>query len=268
MPPNNIDYGELVVSSIRSLKNKASFSFDDPQIQSFIMNDLDPDETFVELKQKNKSLGIMGVRLRNNETTIVNPVHKKIDKLVGKVHFIKRPNTGISYCKDCSVEIKYTDKTVNIGWNGNFIIEDIGIIDDQIELLIENNEQKFLVPLVIHNNIKKLGLDLEVPDKRTIELWNRVQPTLPINGIVYGNYTYHKSYKAFLRGLDNKISIEALYFDDVSGNLSKSKYSASISKFLFPDISSGAYVLYLVAGTQIIHTRTINVAAGTTTIIY
>lgn len=268
IPPNNIDEGEIVVSSMRSLKNKTTFNFDDPETQSFIMDDLDPEDTLIELKCKNKSLGIMGIRLKKNETAILNPVPKKIDKISGSIHLVKKPGTEVLPCKDCSVEIKYTDKTVNTGWHGNFNIEDIGIIDDQIELTIESQEQKFLVPLVVHNSIKRLDLNLELPDQKLIALWNMSEPTLPINGIVYGNYTYHKSYRAFLRGLDNSVTTEAMYFDDITGRPSRSKYSTSLSRFLFQDIPSGAYVLYLVAGTDIIHTRVIAVAADTTTIIY
>ena len=268
IPPNNISEGEIIVSAIRSLKNKMSFSFDDPQTQSFTMDDLDPEDSIIELKHKNKSLGIMGIRLKKNETTILNPVPKKIENIAGNIHFVKRPNAEVLPCKDYSIEIKYTDKSVNTGWNGKFSIYDIDIIDDKIELLIEGKEQKFLVPLVVHNNIKKLDLDLELPDQRLIALWNRSEPTLPINGMVYGNYTYHKSYKAFLRGLDNNVAVEAMYFDDNTGRPSRSKYSTSLSRFLFSDIPSGAYVIYLVAGVEIIHTRVINVAAGATTIIY
>ena len=268
IPPNNLSDGEIILSSIKSLKNKTSFSFNDPDTQSFIMDDLDPEDSIVELKHKNKSLGIMGIRLKKNEIVILNPVPKKIDRIAGSIHLVKNPNTEMLPCNDCSVEIKYTDKSVNTGWHGNFNIDDIGIIDDQIELLIENQEQKFLVPLVVHNNIKKLDLNLELPDKKLIALWNRSEPTLPINGMIYGNYTYHKSYRAFLRGLDNSVVTEAMYFDDNTGRPSRSKYSTSLSRFFFPDIPSGAYVLYLVAGPDIIHTRVINVAAETTTIIY
>ena len=68
--------------------------------------------------------------------------------------------------------------------------------------------------------------------------------------------------------MDNSVVTEAMYFDDNTGRPSRSKYSTSLSRFFFPDIPSGAYVLYLVAGPDIIHTRVINVAAETTTIIY
>lgn len=268
LPPNNLDDGEIIVSSAGSLKNKANFSFNDAETQTFIMDDLEPKDTLIELRHKNKSLGIMGIRLKKDETTVLNPIPKKIDKMTGRIHLIKSSDASPPPCKDYLVEIKYTDKSVNTGWRGNFNIDDINIIDDQIELLIEGAEQKFLVPLVVHNNISKLGLDLELPDKKLIARWNRSAPSLPINGMIYGNYTYHKSYKAFLRGIDNNISTEAVYFDDASGMPSGSIYSTSSSRFLFSDIPSGGYVLYLVAGTQIIHTRTVNVEAGTVTIIY
>ncbi len=268
IPPNNIEQGELIISSIKSIKNKASFSFNNYDLRPLIVEDLDPSDSIIELKQNNESLGIIGVKLRKNEITVLNPIPKSIDKISGKIRFIKASDKQSIYCTDCSVDIKYTDKSVKTGWSGNFNIMQTSIIDDQIELSIEANGQRFLVPLIIHSNIKKLNLDLKLPDQKLLALWDRTEPTLPINGRIYGNYEYHQSYKAFIKGLDNKIALEALYFDEATGTPSRTRYSSSFSRFLFTDVPSGSYVLYLTTVTGIIHTRLINVETGTTTIIY
>ena len=273
-PPNNLTYGEFVLSSNKSLKNKNTLVFNNMTKEPLIVNDMDLEESLLELKHNNESLGIMSIKLKKNETLIITPVPKKIQKLTGTLSYIKAANTS-SFCKECIIELKYTDKTTSSNSSGEFTISDIGIIDDQLEMLIDSKDQRFIVPLLIHNDAKKIELNLELPNKKLIELWNKTSPTLPINGIVYGVYTYHKSYRAFLKGIGNNSIYESAYFDDNTGLPSRNKYSTSslntkngFSKFIFPDVASGTYVIYIVAGPNVIHSRLVNVESGAITIVY
>jgi len=275
LTPNNINNGEFVLSSKKSLKNKNILTFDKFTKEPLVISDMDPEESLLELKHNNVSLGIMSIKLKNNETLIVNPIPKKIDNLIGTVSYIKNSATQNHSCNDCRVELKYTDKNVNTNSYGNFSINNIGIIDSQLEIAIDSKELRFIIPLLIHNDIKKIELNLEIPNKKLVELWNKTTSTLPINGIVYGKYTYYKSYKVFLKSINNNTVYEGKYFDDNTGLPSSNKYSTSslsnktgFSRFMFPDIAPGTYVFYVIAGSNIIHSRLINVEAGVITIIY
>ena len=153
------------------------------------------------------------------------------------------------FCRECRIELKYTDKTTSCNSSGEFTISDIGIIDDQLEVLIDSKDQRFIIPLLVHNDSKKIELNLELPNKKLIDLWNKTNPTLPINGIVYGTYTYHKSYRAFLKGVGGNTIYEGKYFDDNTGQPSRNTYSTSslnnktgFSKFIFPDVAKGTYI--------------------------
>lgn len=274
-PPNNINNGEFVLSSKKSLKNKSIVGFDNTTKGALIINDMDPEESLLELKHNNISLGIMPIKLKTNETLVIKPISKKIEKLTGTISYIKTASAEPLTCNECRIELKYTDKTSNSGSSGKFTINDIGIIDDQLEITIDSKDQRFILPLLIHNDIKNLKLNLELPNKKLIELWSKTIPTLPINGIVYGVYTYHKSYRAFIKGLNNNLVYESKYFDDNTQQPSRNKYATSqlnnrfgFSKFIFPDTPSGDYVLYIVAGSNIVHSRLINIEADSVTVIY
>jgi len=274
-PPNNIDSGEFVLSSKRSLKNKSVLEFDNSTKEPLIVDDLDVEGSLLELKYNNTSLGLMPIKLKKNETLIVNPIPKKIEKLAGTISYIKGSFSQDSFCNDCKIELKYTEKNTNTDSHGKFVIKNIALIDDQLEVLLEVREQRFIIPLIVHNDIKNIELNLEIPDNKLITLWNKTIPTLPINGIVYGSYPYHKSYRAFLKSIDGNIIYESKYFDDTTGLPSRTKYSTSLfnnkvgfSKFIFPDVTAGEYILYIVAGSDIVHSRLVNVEQGITTIIY
>ncbi len=142
-------------------------------------------------------------------------------------------------------------------------------------MVIDSTDQRFLVPLLVHNDLQNITLDLELPNKKLIELWSKTIATLPINGMVYGSYIYHKSYRVFLKNISNNNLYESKYFDDDTGHPSKNSYSTStlnnkpgFSRFIFHDIAAGTYVLYIVAGSDIIHSRLIDVEPRTITVIY
>ena len=275
LPPSNIDDGEFVLSSIKSLKNKSKFKFDNTDPLPLVADDLDDQETLIELKSGNKSLGITSIHPKKGEISILNPIPKKIEKMIGQISLFGKDRTERSLCSNCQVEIKYTDKNIVTSGSGRFKMDNINILDNQIELIIEDDYQKFLVPLVIQNNLNILNLGLELPSKNVLNRWKRMEPTLPINGMIYGNFIYHKSYKAFISGIDKNIVREALYFDDVNASPVKSKYATSsskesfgFSKFLFTNVQAGEYVLYILTGTEIIHSRIIKIEPGAVTIIY
>jgi hypothetical protein len=69
--------------------------------------------------------------------------------LAGNISYIKNGVAQPAYCKECQIELKYTDKTTNSGPSGKFTINNIGIIDDQLEVTINSKDQKFIIPLIV-----------------------------------------------------------------------------------------------------------------------
>lgn len=275
LPPNNINNGEFVISSKKSLKNKNMLAFNSSTKGPLIINDMDPEDSLLELKHNNVSLGIMSIKLKKNETLVLNPLPKKIQEITGNIYYRKNSINQTNGCSDCKIELKYTDKNTSTNSYGKFSVTDIGIIDDQLEMVVDSKDQRFLVPLLVHNDIQNITLNLELPNKKLIDLWSKTIPTLPINGIVYGSYIYHKSYRAFLKNINSNNLYESKYFDDNTGQPSKNIYSTSLlnnkpgfSRFIFNDIITGTYVLYIVAGSDIVHSRIIDVEPRTVTVIY
>ena len=272
IPPANIKEGEILLFS-KTNKNRLSFKFNNQDRKPISVDGLNETETFLELRTDNQSMGLMPVAIRKNTLNIVEPDPKYIERIKGRISLIKSPNEAAVSCRNCSVSIKYTDKAASTDAAGNFSIEDINIIDNQAQINLDINGMSVIYPVIVHNLLLTLRLDIVVPSKELLRSWSQLLPTIPGHGIIYGEYP-KRSFHAFIIGLDDNYSGEAHYFADKtnmpSSSISISPYepsSTSFGKFLFPDVKPGDYILYIISNEKIMHTRIIRVESGKTTVI-
>jgi len=272
IPPANIKEGEILLFS-KTNKNRASFKFNNQDRKPISVDGLNETETFLELRTDNQSMGLMPIAIRKNTLNIVEPDPKHIEKIKGRVSLINSLNEPSVSCRNCSISIKYTDRATSTDAAGNFSIEDINIIDNQAQINLDINGMSLLYPLIVHNLLRTLRLNIVAPSKELLRSWSQLFPTIPGHGVIYGEYQ-KRSFHAFIIGLENNYSGEAHYFSDKtnlpSNSLSIAPYEPSntgFGKFLFPDVKPGDYVLYIISNEKIMHTRIIKVESGKTTLI-
>ncbi|MEI6080585.1 MAG: hypothetical protein WCQ53_08130, partial [bacterium] len=272
IPPANIKEGELLLFS-KTNKNRKSFKFNNQERNPFVVEGLSQTDTFLELRSDYQSLGLMPVNIRKDISNIIEPTPKHIEKIVGKLNLINSLLEDSVFCRACTISIKYTDKISTADSSGAFAINDINIIDTQAQVDIDAGGVNFIYPLIVHNPISILRLDVSLPSRTLLTAWNQVSPTIPGHGLIYGDYP-KRSFHAFLVSLDDSRSIEAYYFGDKTSTPSKKisttpyeTSSTGFGKFLFSDIKPGDYVLYLISSEQIIHSRIIRVEANKVTLI-
>ncbi|MCX6111866.1 MAG: hypothetical protein NTY22_01060 [Proteobacteria bacterium] len=272
IPPANIKEGEILLFS-KTNKNRASFIFNNQDRKPIFIDDLTNTETFLELRSDNQSLGLMPIMIRKDAVNIIEPDPKYIEKILGKISLINSSNEDAVPCKNCTINIKYTDKTSSTDANGIFSINEINIIDNQAQITIDTGGISVIYPLIVHNQINTLRLDISIPSKDLLRSWNQFIPTIPGHGIIYGEYP-KRSFHSFIIGLDNNYSGEAHYFADrtsmPANNMSISPYeplNTGFGKFVFPDVKPGNYVLYLINNEKIMHSRIISVESGKITLI-
>ena len=272
IPPANIKEGEILLFS-KTGKNRSSFKFNNQDRKPIFVTDLSEVETFLELRTDNQSMGLMPVAIRKNTLNVVEPDPKHIEKIKGRISLINSPSESAVSCRNCSISIKYTDRSANTDASGNFSIEDINIIDNQAQINLDINNMQVIYPMIVHNLLRTLRLNIVVPSKELLRSWSQLLPTIPGHGLIYGEYP-KRSFHAFIIGLDNNYSGEAHYFADRTNmpgnNISISPYeptNTGFGKFLFPDVKPGDYVLYIISNEKIMHTRIIRVESGKTTLI-
>ncbi len=219
-------------------------------------------EAFLELKSQNKTLGIMRINTLENKTGIIEPVYKNIGTLTGNIKKIISPGSHKD-CAGCKITIKFSEKEAVCSSSGRFMIEDIDLIDSYMNILVEDKDVDAVVNIPVVYSHKDLRLNSSVPSYTALRSWNMTAPTMPSNTLVYGEIPYHKSYRAFLVGVDNDLTKEAVYFnrlDTPDRKIYSTQHdpnSAGFAKFIFPDIPKGKYVLHLISGDDIIHSRII-----------
>jgi len=265
IPPRNVPEGDIVILS-RSLKNKLTRHFNN--FRPTTINYSDTEDAVLDLRIGNKSMGLMPLFIKKDAVTVVEPSHKRINKLCGKI------NIEGGACKNCSIKIKYTDKSTTSDAMGRFCLNDINIIDSSLELFIDSDEQNIIATIPVFYSHKDLIVVLSAPGAKLLRQWNNIAPTIPVNGFIYGDHAYYKSYHAFISGLDNNTNREALYIDDITGLPSKNNFSTSsdqnnagFGKFIFPDVPQGRYILYLLTPDKIIHSRLIHAESGKITLV-
>lgn len=273
IPPSNIKYGNvLLFSKTGENKSQHSFSFDNRR--PIRIKRMSPVETFLELRSDGKSLGLMPLDILPSTTSIFEPRPKTINIMKGNIQTINsikdRKNTP---CNNCTIRIKYTDKISNTDVNGNFITDDINIIDNKAEIDIETGELSLSYQTNLNRNMDLSTILLKIPSMPLLNSWTKLSPSLPGNSSIYGDYNHH-SFRAFIVGINNKVSREATYFDERTGLPNKKAYSTSFEpdkisygKFVFMDVPSGNYVLYLLTDSKIIDSRIIKVKTDIVTII-
>jgi hypothetical protein len=273
IPPSNIKYGNvLLFSKTGENKSQHSFSFDNRR--PIRIKRMSPVETFLELRSDGKSLGLMPLDILPSTTSIFEPRPKTINIMKGNIQTINsikdRKNTP---CNNCTIRIKYTDKISNTDVNGNFITDDISIIDNKAEIDIETGELSLSYQTNLNRNMDLSTILLKIPSMPLLNSWTKFSPSLPGNSSIYGDYNHH-SFRAFIVGINNKVSREATYFDERTGLPNKKAYSTSFEpdkisygKFVFMDVPSGNYVLYLLTDSKIIDSRIIKVKTDIVTII-
>jgi hypothetical protein len=273
IPPSNIKYGDLLLFS-KTGKNKSQHSFSFDNKQAIKVKRMEPVETFLELLSEGKSLGLMPLDIVPQTSSIFEPIQKNINILNGNVKIINSiKNEDIEGCNNCTIKIKYTDKISTTDINGNFIINNINIIDNKIEFEIDFKDLSLIYQTPISKDFDISSISLKVPNKSLLNSWNKLIPSLPNNSSIYGDYN-HTGFRAFIVGINNNIYREASYFDDKTGMPNKTIYSTafdpskiSYGKFVFMDIPSGNYVLYILTESKIINSRIVKVKSNAITIV-
>jgi hypothetical protein len=272
IPPANIKEGEIIIFS-RTEANKALIKFNNQERKPVFVDNIRPIESFLELRSKNKSLGLMPVKIRDGVLSIVEPSPKHIDKIVGKIYLINSLGEENVPCGNCPMNIKYTDRTTSSDGSGSFMINAVDVIDSQAQISIEAAGVNVTYPIITHHPLRVLRLDIAIPSVTLLRTWSQSNPTIPGHGIVFGDYP-KRSFHAFLIGLDSPYSAEASYFTGRSSTPSKKLFTTpyepsdpGFGKFIFPNVKSGDYILYLLTNDKILHARLLSVGAGGLTLI-
>lgn len=246
----------------KSFKNDNSWHLTAPELK----------DAYLELKDNNQSLGIMRINTINNKTGIIEPVYKNIVKLAGSINRMGSSKIDKDW-SDCKISIKLSEKEGTCSKSGVFELDDVSIIDGHIDLLIEDKDVDATINVPVTYGHNKLNIKANVPSSHILRSWNMLAPTTPSNNFIYGEIPYHKSYRAFLIGFDLDISKEAVYFNKL-GIPDRSIYSThydpvdgGFGKFLFNDIPKGKYVLHLISGEDIIHSRIIYIDSKSTFVL-
>lgn len=228
-------------------------------------------EGILELRFEDNIIGLMRLRPEQNRTTIIEPFYRKIDLFTGKIKKIEL-NTE-KECSNCDLSIRLSEQDINCDKNGVFKTKDISVLDTSINIDVNSNDAAATINILSMYPQKQMILYSRIPTISTINTWNMYAPTTPNNSFLYGEFPYHKSYKAFIIGIDNNTAKQAVYFN--SSNLpDKDVYSTDylavnpgFGRFLFNDLVKGRYILYLVSNNKIIHSRVIQVEQKRTLVI-
>ncbi|HOW17222.1 MAG TPA: hypothetical protein PK443_05860, partial [bacterium] len=205
---------------------------------------------------------------RPNITNIIEPVHKNIQELIGKINKIVLSPYHEAPCRKYKINIMLNENEAHTDMNGEFRINDIDIINNYLDLLVEGDDvtAKINIPIIHHH--EKLNFNTNIPSEQTIRTWEKILPNTKKNSFIYGEIPYHKSYKAFLIGENNETIKEAYYFnsamipDKRTYSTAYNPANKAFSRFLFSDIKEGKYILYLVSGNELIHSRVFNVESN------
>jgi hypothetical protein len=273
IPPSNIKHGDILLFS-KTGKNKSQHSFSFDNRRPIKIKRILPIETFIELRSEGKSLGLMSLDLLPKTTFILEPRPKTINTMTANIKIINSiKDELVSPCSNCTTRIKYTDKISTTDTEGNFIAEDINIIDNKIDIEIEAGGLSLSYQTSLNKNIDLSTIQLKIPSRALLNSWTKLYPSLPGNSSIYGDYN-HQSFRAFIVGINSKVSREATYFDERTGLPNKKVYTSSFEpdkvsygKFIFMDVPSGNYVLYILTNSKIIDSRIIKVNTGLVTII-
>ncbi|MFH1223652.1 MAG: hypothetical protein V1647_04850 [Pseudomonadota bacterium] len=267
IPPGNLPDGDITILS-RTLNDKTSKHFDNTRFSPLFFALTDNKNASLDLKTGNKSMGVMPLFLKKDAVVVIEPSPKFISRLCGKI------SSGSGKRPIYSVGVKYTDKQTTTNKSGAFCLSDVNIIDSNIEVRISSDEQDFIVTVPVIYSHRELYLNITAPGKEILKKWSKIIPSVPVNGVIYGDYPYYKSYHAFISGIDENITTEATYIDDKTWLPSKDKFSTSFARgsagfgrFMFANVKPGRYVIYLLAPENIIHSRIIKVESGKITIV-
>jgi len=230
-------------------------------------------EGILELKINNESFGLMKIEPIKNKTLIIEPGYKTINLFSGNIKKINSSSTSPVACSKCRVSVRFSEKESHCGENGTFNINDLKTIDNSLNINVDGDDVATTINILSMYPQKELILNSNIPSKTVLKEWSLYAPTTPGKSVVYGEFPYYKGYKSFLIGVDNQVIKEAIYFN--KSNLpDKKMYSTSymstdhnFGKFVFNDVSNGKYVLHLISGDKIIHSRIVYVENGRTLVI-
>lgn len=230
-------------------------------------------DAILELRSNGQSFGIMKINSKPETTSLIEPVHKNIQELLGKINKIVLSPYHEAPCRKYKINVMLTENESNTDMSGEFRINDIDTINNYLDILVEGDDvtAKINIPVIHHH--EKLNFNTNIPCEQTIRTWEKILPNTKNNSFIYGEIPYHKSYKAFLIGDNNETIKEAYYFNSAMIP-DKKTYSTvydptnkAFSRFLFSDIKEGKYILYLISGNELIHSRILSVESNRTVVL-